>query len=94
MTGRPTADPAPATVPSDAVDRLVAIWSDLLGAGVVNGHTDFLEMGGSSLTAVRIRAQVRAEFGRDMALTELLELRTPQGVAAGLPHAPRWPAGG
>jgi hypothetical protein len=79
--------------PADAVPRLTAIWSQLLVVGVVDGNTDFIELGGGSLTAVRIRARIRTEFGRDVSLASLFELRTPRNVAASLASAPGWPDG-
>ena len=89
----PTELPSPTELPppDELVGRLVAIWSEVLVSGVVNAETDFVELGGTSLAAVRIRAKVRSEVGRDVTLLDLFESRTPREVAELLPAAPVWP---
>ncbi|GAA1029453.1 hypothetical protein GCM10009557_18000 [Virgisporangium ochraceum] len=74
----------------DLVARLIEIWSEVLVSGVVDGQTDFAELGGSSLTAVRIQSRIRKEFGRNIELVEVLEFRTPARLAARIPAAPAW----
>jgi acyl carrier protein len=85
MTGEPV---LPST---DAlIGRLMTIWAEVLTVGVVDGNTDFIELGGTSLTAVRIRGRIRAEFGRDLDLVDILDYPTPRALAAHLPRVPVW----
>jgi hypothetical protein len=73
--------------------RLIEIWSDLLLSSAVGRDTDFQDHGGTSLTAVRIRSRIRAEFGRDVDLVDLLDEATPARVAALISVAPLWRGG-
>ena len=71
-----TVDRAPAKVsaePVDLVERKVArIWSDVLGVSRVGRGDNFFELGGHSLLAVRVIGRVRADFGIELTVVELL----------------------
>lgn len=51
--------------------RLSAIWSRLLGVERPGMDDDFFALGGDSLMAVEMFAQIRAEFGRELPLGAL-----------------------
>ncbi|MEU1176773.1 FkbM family methyltransferase [Streptomyces sp. NPDC005820] len=64
--GRPpvaAATPHPGAGPRVAV--LARIWSDLFGAEAVRPDADFFDLGGDSLTAVRLLAGIEAELGEE-----------------------------
>jgi hypothetical protein len=65
----------------DTVARLVEIWAQLLEPTRVDEDTDFLEAGGTSLMAARIRGRIRTTFGRDVDLLDILDNATPRRLA-------------
>ncbi|MEU6592219.1 amino acid adenylation domain-containing protein [Streptomyces sp. NPDC046881] len=69
--GRPG---APArTAPRDAVERsLAGIWSEVLGIEEPSVTDDFFALGGHSLLATRLAVRVRADFGLELPVGELL----------------------
>jgi len=65
-------------------DALATIWEEVFGAG--NGFRDdqnFFEIGGTSLSAVRLRARILSEFGIDIPLTDIF---TGGSIAELLPY--------
>ncbi|MEV4504240.1 amino acid adenylation domain-containing protein [Streptomyces klenkii] len=61
------------TPPRDAVERQVAdIWCEVLDVPDVSVTDDLFTIGGHSLQATRIAVRVRAAFGVELRLTELL----------------------
>lgn len=64
---------AAAAAPVDTVAELVALWRDVLDVATVDeSEADFFALGGSSLQATRLLAEVRRRFGVDMRLRDLL----------------------
>lgn len=57
----------------DVVGRLTEIWQRLLGAGELGLDSDFFELGGDSLTAVRLIAAIKRDLGVTLNLTDVLE---------------------
>ncbi len=58
----------------DLTDRLLEIWRAFLPAGVMPGPADsFFALGGNSLGAVQIVAQLRDTFGVDLGVRDLFE---------------------
>ena len=82
MTTIPTQD--------EVVDRLVVIWRTVLRDDSLDAHSDLIDHGGTSLTALRALAYIRDEFGRDVDIADLLEDPVPTIVATLVRHAPRW----
>ncbi|MCX5335944.1 amino acid adenylation domain-containing protein [Streptomyces sp. NBC_00140] len=75
---------APAAVTDDdLVASLTEIWSDVLGVPV-GPDDDFFELGGNSLSAVRIGAALRACGLPSLRLRELYRHPTVRGTAANL----------
>jgi thioesterase domain-containing protein/acyl carrier protein len=69
--------------PRDRIEfELVAIWENLLGLRPVGVRDDFFEIGGHSLLAMRLVAQIQEHFGRPMPLGALLADPTVEGLAA------------
>ncbi|MDS9466350.1 SDR family NAD(P)-dependent oxidoreductase [Paracoccus sp. MBLB3053] len=62
--------------------ELAAIWSDLLGIAQVGAADSFFDLGGHSLIAVRMFAQVRKAFGADMPISTLFEAPTIAELSA------------
>jgi len=61
--------------------RLVELWSDLLGIGRPGVQDDFFELGGNSLIAVRLAARIRADHGIRLPLAVLFQARTIAALA-------------
>lgn len=62
--------------------RLAAIWSGVLGAEVVDADADFFTLGGHSVLAVRIVAEVQREFGLRLPLADFFAFPTLAQLAA------------
>ncbi len=80
-TARPPSDPAPMTPPQTPLERkLSALWSDILGRPQVGVDDDFFDLGGSSLSAVRMltaldgKLALRLAAERQFQLTNIREL--------------------
>jgi acyl transferase domain-containing protein len=62
--------------------KLAALWQEVLGAGQVGTADDFFELGGNSLVAVQLIAQVRSELGVKLPMQTLFEGATVARMAA------------
>lgn len=71
------------TVPRDGVEgELTKIFQEILQVSIVPPHADFfLELGGDSLQAVQLFAEIDRVFGMKLPVSVLLEKRTMEGVA-------------
>lgn len=65
----------------DAEQRVAALFVKALGYAQVGANDDFLELGGHSLMAVQLTAEVRRLFGVELALHELFEHRTVRSIS-------------
>jgi hypothetical protein len=65
-------------------DKLVEIWREVLLLGAPGPDVDFVEVDGSSLTAVRIIVKVCEVIGRDLEVGLLFDFSTPRSLAAAL----------
>jgi len=61
---------------------LADIWATALGCESVGMRDDFFELGGNSLIAGRVVADVRARFGLELQLQALFQVVTVEGLAA------------
>lgn len=61
--------------PSSVLSRLSTIWCELLGTPAVDGD-DFFVLGGHSLSAVRLVARIRQEFGVPVSARAVFEHST------------------
>ncbi|TDP95213.1 SDR family NAD(P)-dependent oxidoreductase [Labedaea rhizosphaerae] len=62
--------------------KLAALWQEVLGAGQVGADDDFFELGGNSLVAVQLIAQVRSVLGVKLPMQTLFEGATVARMAA------------
>ena len=79
----------PRTAPRTALEeRLAEIWTQALGpgrlpaSGAIGITDDFLDLGGDSLTAVRILARVNQVFGTDLPVRAIFDAPTIAQLAA------------
>ncbi|MGH3969260.1 MAG: amino acid adenylation domain-containing protein, partial [Mycobacterium sp.] len=64
--------------------RMCLIFGRLFGSERISAADSFFELGGHSLLAARLVAQIRAEFGVELAVRAVFDTPTPAGLAAGL----------
>lgn len=81
----PAIEPSSYVAPRDEVEsRLAEVWQRLLGAQRVSVTADFFDIGGHSLLAARLLAQVAQTFGKKLPLATLLKAPTIEALAARL----------
>ena len=69
--------------PENAIEeRLAAFWQDLLGVDQVGVEDSFFDLGGHSLIAVRLFAQIRKAYQVDFPISVLFEAPTIRKCAA------------
>ncbi len=68
--------------------RLVEIWKEILGLERIGIHDNFLELGGHSMLAVRLFAQIKRVFNKDLPLTALFQALTIEQLAILLQQEP------
>jgi yersiniabactin nonribosomal peptide synthetase len=80
----PAAEPSVASVPPrSATEQAVAeIWRDLLRVAEVSRDTGFFELGGDSLTAIRVAQRLDRRFGVELTLRQLFAHPTLSQLAA------------
>ena len=91
--GSASPDHVAATSPRDDDERrMLALWSEVLGADVRGVHDDFFDIGGHSMLAARLLSGVRRTFGVDVPLRVLFDAptvaqltRVVRLLAAGVP---------
>jgi aryl carrier-like protein len=72
------------------VEELVRIWRAVLRRDSLQADSDFLDNGGTSLTALRILAYLREDLGRDVDIALILENPTPVALAEVVRTAAQW----
>jgi len=66
--------------------ELARIWRELLLVEDIGVHANFFEIGGDSLMAVRVVAEIESTFGRRLPMTELFRSPTLEQLAAVVDH--------
>ncbi|MGV7959758.1 amino acid adenylation domain-containing protein [Photorhabdus tasmaniensis] len=66
---------------SSTIGKVRYIWQEVLGRQVNDDHTDFFEIGGHSLTAVKVITQLREIISVDIKMSDFLGNSTIQGLA-------------
>ncbi|NDU99469.1 type I polyketide synthase [Pseudoroseicyclus tamaricis] len=79
---RPSLESDFAAPETEVEKRLAAMWRELLGIEEVGVDDGFFDLGGHSLIAVRLFAQIRKAFAVDMAMSVLFEAPTIRGLSA------------
>jgi thioesterase domain-containing protein/acyl carrier protein len=76
--------------PRTAVEeQLAAIWRELLNIERVGVHDSFFDLGGSSLSALRLTSRVRSTLAVDLPLLALFTAPTVAGLAEAIEKMPR-----
>jgi amino acid adenylation domain-containing protein len=72
--------------------QLAQIWEEVLNVRPISVTDNFFDLGGHSLLAVRLMAQVRKRFGRDLPLDTLFKAATLENLASVIRQeaAPVW----
>jgi acyl transferase domain-containing protein/NADP-dependent 3-hydroxy acid dehydrogenase YdfG len=83
---RPGADVPVVPVPTadTVVERLRALWQEILGDPVTSPDADFLDLGGTSLSVVQLIARIRDTFGVELGVGLVFEKTTLRELAAEL----------
>lgn len=77
------ANTAVSQAPRDTLEmRLERIWESVLHISQVGINSNFFDMGGHSLLAVRLMAEIEKEFGHRLPLTSLFSASTIEAQAA------------
>ncbi len=79
---QPDVAPPPAATTTDIERTLITIWCEVLGRTSVGVHEDFLELGGDSLTAIRIQSRLQQITGIALPIEQFLTLSTISALAA------------
>ncbi len=66
---------------NDVEEQLVVMWQELLGIDQVGVRDNFFDLGGHSLIAVRLFAQVKRTFSVDFPISVLVEAPTVEACA-------------
>jgi thioesterase domain-containing protein/acyl carrier protein len=81
---RTPSDPAngPRLGPRDTVEaQLKRIWEEILGVHPIGVRDGFFELGGHSLLAIRLIAEVKERFSRELSLHELYQNPSVEALA-------------
>jgi acyl carrier protein len=79
---RPVADDTAYEAPRTDTERaLCRIWADVLGLPAVGAHDNFFQLGGHSLSAVRVAFRLSEELGRTIKLATLFAHPTVAALA-------------
>lgn len=66
------------------LEKLMSIFSSVLGVQVTDPTADFFCLGGDSLLATRVLSRIARESGAELTLADFLEVPTPQGLQAAI----------
>lgn len=81
------AAPAPRAPQTPVEEILCGLFEKVLGRPCPSVDESFFELGGQSLTAIRLLSQVRAAFGVELSVRAVFEAPTVAGLAAQLAQA-------
>ena len=66
--------------PTDTVDALCRIWTEILGTDV-GADDDFFALGGHSLLGIRLLSRIERRFGAQLPVSAIFEAPTPRALA-------------
>lgn len=67
---------------NDAEQKIADIWQEFLGIEQVGIQDNFFDLGGDSLLAIRLFAQIKKIFGKDLPLATLFQAPTVEQLAS------------
>ncbi len=77
----------PYTAPDGALEEAIAaLWTDLLGIAPIGVHDNLFELGGDSLLAIRLLAQVRQAYSVELHPAAFFRAPTVAELAAAVEH--------
>jgi natural product biosynthesis luciferase-like monooxygenase protein len=76
----PRAPRAPAIAPGDVEQAITDVWRCVLGAGEIGSHDNFFDLGGDSIQAIQIVAQIN-ELGYSVTAQQLFQHQTVADLA-------------
>jgi thioesterase domain-containing protein/acyl carrier protein len=62
-------------------EAVVEVWKQVLGTSEVGAYSNFFDLGGHSLKAVRLLAGIKERFGKEIKVSELFVDPTPAAMA-------------
>jgi acyl carrier protein len=74
------------TLRTPAEVALAPLWEEALGLSRASRHDDFFDMGGNSISAMRLVSAIRTRLRRDIAVEDVFGQRTLADLAASLSH--------
>jgi aryl carrier-like protein len=63
-------------------EKLLTMWSDILGKSELQITEDFYDLGGTSLRLIRLLGRIKAELGVDVSYGDLLEGVTIESLSS------------
>lgn len=83
LAGRELSSGRKLTYPRDPIEtRLAALWCEVLSHGMIGIEENFFDLGGDSLRAVELFAEIEARFGISLPLATIFESATVASQAA------------
>nr|ASV46952.1 hypothetical protein [uncultured bacterium] len=84
----PPRAPGAAQPPRAGTERRVArLWQEVLEVEQVGAHDNLFDLGGHSLTVIRLHERIRAEFGVELPIVELFRHPTVRALAGAVAQA-------
>lgn len=65
-----------------STDHIVQIFRRVLNTGEVDARSDFFELGGDSLLAIRVLSAIAKDFGTELLYDDFVEDPSPDGLFA------------
>lgn len=73
--------------PRTEAERVIAsIWQEVFKAEVLGVHSNFFDLGGNSLTLVRVRSRLRDYFGDEISMVDMFRYPTISALADHVSH--------
>lgn len=66
---------------NETEQKIISIWEQVLGAKSIGVNDNYFDLGGNSILATRLFAQIERTFGLKLPLSTLFEAQTPEAFA-------------
>jgi acyl carrier protein len=70
-----------AAATNEVEQKIISIWEKLLGTGPIGLYDNFLRLGGNSLLAIRVAAELQSAFQVEFPIQALMTASTPAELA-------------